>query len=210
MPSARPIPMTMFTAKIEMSNACPRSATIASVITIADDRHQQRDESGNDRSEDEQQDHQRRRGAEEDLAVLQVLLRLRLQRFVGRELARDRGVERAAVGRANGVDRLLHRRRVVLGLRRDLERHDQRVAILGDERLVVACVVSARTGDSLGALQRPGELLHLRAERLIVHGLLSTSARRRRQRSAGFHRDGTRSDPPHGPTPGCSSTRTRS
>ena len=79
------MPEIMFTTKTESSNSWPTSADERQRDDDRDDRHQQRQSAGDDRAEDEQQDDQRRGQPEEELAVLEVLLRQLREVLVGRD-----------------------------------------------------------------------------------------------------------------------------
>ena len=91
-----------------------------------DDREQDRDQPRDDGAEDEQQHDQRRRQPEEELALLQILVREREEVVVGGELARDRHRERPVVGLLDDVDHVLD---PVLGIPPHPDRDRGRIAV---------------------------------------------------------------------------------
>ena len=93
MPSASPIPKIMFVTKTESSKAWPTSAVSAERDDDREERQDERDHAGDDRAEDEQQDDQRGRRAEEELALLQVLLGELREVLVDRELPGHRRLD---------------------------------------------------------------------------------------------------------------------
>jgi len=112
-----------------------------------DEGEEDGDETGDNRSEDEHEHDQSRRQPEQELALLQILLRERLEVAVGAELARDGGLEAAALGALDDLDHALD---AVLGIFGQPERDDGRAAVARDEpavpRLVVGGEGARRTG----------------------------------------------------------------
>ncbi len=171
-----------------------------------DDRHQERDEAGDDRAEHEQEDDERGRQAELELALLEILLGEEVEVVVERLLARHRDLELAVLARLlDGRDDLFG-----LVLAEDRERHHRRVAILGDEPRRTVVEVRARLrerpyvalGDKradeareLVGLDREtigaddddvaDELARLRRKRLEPHGVRALGLRVVRRRTLG-------------------------
>ena len=97
----------MLTTKNETSQTWPTIATSASATTIATIASRIGTQPRDDGAEDEQQHDERGRQPEEELALLQILVREREEVLVGGELAGDRHLERPAVGLLDDVDHVL-------------------------------------------------------------------------------------------------------
>ena len=200
------MPVSMFTTKIDSSNCWRDDSRQSERDEDRDDRHQERDEAGDDRAEHEQEDDERGRQAELELALLEVLLGEEVEVVVERLLARHGDLELAVLARLlDGRDDLFG-----LVLAEDRERHHCRVAILGDEPRSTVVEVRARLrerpyvalGDKrsdeareLVGLDREtigaddddvaDELARLRRKRLEPHGVRALGLRVVRRRTLG-------------------------
>ncbi len=151
-----------------------------------DDREQDRDQPRDDGAEDEQQHDQRRRQPEEELALLQILVREREEVVVGGELARDRHRERPVVGLLDDVDHVLD---PVLGIPPHPDRDRGRIAVGREQAWILIVEVGADPRRAPGRLQRrhqPQDLAlrlpvrrHVSPGRTHEHDLVDVVARRR-------------------------------
>ena len=123
----------MFTTKTESVKASATSAHSPRATTIDDERHQQRDEPGDDRAEDEDQDDERRRQADLELARLQVVLRELVEVVVERAPAGHHDAE--AVTAVAALDEAQEPVDVALAL--DADQHGMPVARDARDRSVV-------------------------------------------------------------------------
>ena len=121
MPSASPIPVIMFTMKIESPNSSERTER----HDDRHDRHEEWDEPRDDGAEDEHEDDQRGRQAELKLAGLQVVLGQLVEVVVERVRAGDGDRERRRTTRS--VDDV--KDAVDVSVVRDVDLNERRVPV---------------------------------------------------------------------------------
>ena len=148
----------MLTTKNETSQTWPTIATSREREDDRDDREQHRDEPRDDGAEDEQQHDQRRGQPEEELALLQILVREREEVVVGGELAGDRRLERPLVSLPDDVDHVLD---PVLGVRPHPDRDHDRVLVGREQPRIPVVEVRTDLRRPPGRLDGRGELLDL-------------------------------------------------
>ena len=151
----------MLTTKNETSQTWPTIATSASAKTIETIASRIGTSEATTAPKTTQQHDQRRRQAEEELALLQVLVRDVEEVVVGGELARDRDLVGTAVGLLDDVDHVLD---PVLGVGAHPDREHRRVLVRRDEALVARAVVGRDPVRRSGRLQRRRQPLDLAAD----------------------------------------------